>query len=253
MNLKCAATRPTLMLSTAALLLAIAPLAQVATAQTPTMDTPPADARSDGQSYQTFYLAYATDRDSLNDIATDMRNVLPRAKFFEVRSQNAISMRGTPDDVALAQKIVADLDRPRKVYRLTYTITDGGQAGSARHYTLIVAPGDKTVFKQGERVPIVVGSSGKDASEGSNVQYMDVGLNIDALLSTSGDALTLRCKVEMSSLDTQTAGARDPDVRQTVLEGTSALEPGKALVLGSLDTPGTTKHQEVEVVAELVR
>lgn len=37
------------------------------------------------------------------------------------------------------------------------------------------------------------------------------------------------------------------------LEGTSTLVQGKRLALGTFDVPGTTRHQEVEVVSELVR
>jgi type II secretory pathway component GspD/PulD (secretin) len=240
-----------------AILLAFTLIARTAPAQTPITDSKAVDAKSDQQIYQTFYLTYATDQNSLNDIQTDLRNMLPRAKVYGVQSQNAITLRGTPDDIAMAQKIVADLDRPRKVYRLTYTITDSdsSQPNGARHYTLIVASGDRTVFKEGGRVPIVVGSTAKDASERSEVQYLDVGLSINASLATSADALTLRSKLELSSLATQTtsAGARDPDLHQTVLEDTSTLIPGKPLILGSLDTPGTTRHEEVEVLAELVK
>jgi hypothetical protein len=38
-----------------------------------------------------------------------------------------------------------------------------------------------------------------------------------------------------------------------VLDGLSALVPGKPQILGSFDVPGNTRHEEVEVVAELVR
>jgi len=257
MNLKCAATRrSTLIFASATIVLAFAALSRLAAAQTPAADAKPAEGQIDQQTYETFYLTYATDRDCLNDIQTALRNMLPRAAIFGVETQNAIIVRGTPAEIAMARKLTADLDRPRKVYRLTYTITDfgGNQPGSTRHYTLIVAPGDRTVFKQGDRVPIVVGSTAQDTGQSTSVQYMDVGLNIDALLSTSADALTLHSKIELSSVGAQSSGAgtRDPDVRQTVLQGASTLVPGKPLVLGSLDTPGTTRHEEVEVIAELV-
>jgi hypothetical protein len=42
-------------------------------------------------------------------------------------------------------------------------------------------------------------------------------------------------------------------IRQTKLEGMSTLAPGKPMVLGSLDIPGTTRHEEIEVVSDLVR
>ncbi len=242
------------------LLLALAFLAPTANAQDQTQTAPckPAETKPDPEIYQTLYLANATDAQSINDIQTALRNTLPRARFYSVHSQGAITVRATPDDIQLAQKVLADLDRPRKVYRLTYKITetDNGQSKGTQHFTLIVATGDRTVFKQGDRVPIVTGKSGGGATpQDSQVQYADVGLNIDASLTASSDALTLRTKLEVSSLANQSAGtgARDPDIRQTVLEETAALVPSKPLVLGSLDVPGTTRHEEIEVVAEPVR
>jgi hypothetical protein len=38
-----------------------------------------------------------------------------------------------------------------------------------------------------------------------------------------------------------------------MLEGMSTLAQGKPMVLGSLDIPGSTRHEEIEVVSELVR
>jgi hypothetical protein len=37
-----------------------------------------------------------------------------------------------------------------------------------------------------------------------------------------------------------------------MLEGMSSLTVGKPVVLGSLDVPGTTRRQEIEVVTELL-
>jgi type II secretory pathway component GspD/PulD (secretin) len=258
MNLKCAACpRLRLLFVCSTLLLALALFTRTASAQTPDADTKPAETKPDQQPYQTFYLTYATDRQSLNDIQTALRNMIPRAKIFGVETNKAIIVRGTADDIVMAQKLIADLDKPRKVYRLTYTISDmDNPSKGGQRYTLIVASGDRTTFKQGDRVPIITGRTGDDpAPPSSQVQYVDVGTNIDATLSTSADALTLNTKFELSSVANPSAGlnAGDPDIRQTVLQETSTLMPGKPLVLGSLDLPGTTQHQEIQVVAELVR
>jgi general secretion pathway protein D len=67
----------------------------------------------DEQAVQTFYLANAWQQNDLNDVQTALRNVLPNTKVFGVQSQNAIVMRGTPDELLLAQKLVSDLDKPR--------------------------------------------------------------------------------------------------------------------------------------------
>ena len=67
----------------------------------------------DEQAVQTFYLANAWQQNDLNDVQTALRNVLPNSKVYGVQSQNAIVMRGTPDELLLAQKIISDLDKPR--------------------------------------------------------------------------------------------------------------------------------------------
>ena len=67
----------------------------------------------DEQAVQTFYLTNAWQQNDLNDVQTALRNVLPSAKVYGVASQNAIVMRGTPDELLLAEKLIDDLDKPR--------------------------------------------------------------------------------------------------------------------------------------------
>jgi type II secretory pathway component GspD/PulD (secretin) len=210
-------------------------------------------AKQDTDQTQTFFLKNITERNDLNDIMTDLRNVINRAKIYSVASQNAITMHASAEDLQAAQKLIAEIDRPKKVYRITYTITesDSGKKTGVEHYSLIVASDNKSVFKQGNRIPIVTGSFDKDNS-GANtqIQYLDVGMNIEAYVSGVG----LHTKIEQSSVadEKSNVGIQDPLVRQTMLEGTSTFTSGKAIPLGSIDIPGTTRHQDIDVVAELV-
>ena len=73
---------------------------------------------------QTFFLKNVRDNHQLNDIQTALRNMLNRARIYGEASENAIIVRGTEEDLAAAQKMIAELDRPMQVYRVTYTITD---------------------------------------------------------------------------------------------------------------------------------
>ena len=66
----------------------------------------------DEQAVQTFYLTNAWQQNDLNDVQTALRNVMPNAKVYGVQSQNAIVMRGTPDELLLAQQLIDDLDKP---------------------------------------------------------------------------------------------------------------------------------------------
>lgn len=220
-------------------------------------ETRPAPPPQAPETVQTVFLSNVTGQNDLNDISTDLRNVMPRAKIFPVQSQNAITLRATEEDLATAQKLIAELDRPRKVYRLTYTISDfeNDKRTGSQHYVVLALAGERTIFKQGSRVPIVIGTVEKETTaQSSEIQYLDVGLSIEATVSGSPENLILRSKVEQSSLRGEKSAvvAPDPVVRQTVLQGSTELVQGKPTVLGSLDIPGTTSREEIEVVAELV-
>jgi general secretion pathway protein D len=67
----------------------------------------------DEAAVETFYLTNAWQQNDLNDVQTALRNVLPGAKVYGVASQNAIVMKGTPDELMLAQKLIGDLDKAR--------------------------------------------------------------------------------------------------------------------------------------------
>lgn len=218
--------------------------------------TPPAPAQP--SSVQTFYLTNLTQASDANEVTTALRNLLePTVKSYLVPSQNAIVMRGTPDQLALAQKLLTDLDRAKKIYRLTYTTSemDGGKRIGSQHFSLVVVPGVRTVLKQGSRVPVVTGSTAPGTTTSkTDVTYLDVGLNIDASVDSYGDGVRLRTKIEQSGVAEERSGlgTEDPVIRQTLMEGTSILSPGKPLTLGSLDVLGSTRHMDVEVILEVL-
>ena len=142
-----------------------------------------------------------------------------------------------------------------KTYRLTYTLTetDGGKRVGTQHFAMIVVSGRKTVLKQGNRVPLVTGSVSTSGGPQMQVQYLDIGLNIDASIEESNDVVKLNTAVEQSSIAEEKSGlgTQDPIVRQAKLEGTSILTPGKPLILGSMDT-STARRLDIEVVMEHV-
>jgi len=67
----------------------------------------------DETAVQTFYLTNAWQQNDLTDVATAVRNILTGIKIYNVPSQNAIVIRGTPDELLLAQKLINDLDKAR--------------------------------------------------------------------------------------------------------------------------------------------
>jgi type II secretory pathway component GspD/PulD (secretin) len=213
---------------------------------------------------QTFYLKNASQSADANEIIAALRNMLPpEAKVYLVVSQDAVIIRSTPEQLVLAQKLLNDLDLPKKTYRLTYTVTevDAGKRVGTQHFAMVTALGQNIQLKQGSKVPVATGSYNATATTGDHpspagVQtqntYIDVGMSFDATLSAMGDGAMLKSDVDQSSLAPETSGVgpQDPIVRQTELRGVYYLTAGKPLVIGSLDIPGTTRRLDIEVLME---
>ncbi|HEX3969513.1 MAG TPA: hypothetical protein VHW70_16200 [Edaphobacter sp.] len=207
---------------------------------------------------KTYYLSNTFQQSDANEILIAIRNVVDRsARIFLVASRNAIEVLATPDQQAVVEKVIADLDRPRKAYRLTFTLadSDNGKRVGVQHFSIIVAAGQRTTLKQGSKIPVLTGST-KDPGD-TQFQYLDIGMNFDVSLDDSPGGLRLKAKVEDSSVGSPSeygnaSGplASEPIIHQTALEGTAIVTLGKPLTLGSVDVAGSTRHIDIEVVAE---
>jgi len=111
--------------------------------------------RNPAQRLPNVFLTNLTQQNELNDVQTLLRNMLSHARIYAIPSKNSISIHGSPEDVALARKIIAEFDHPRMVYRITYTFTDKDsdkQAGT-QTIALVAASGEKTTLKQAAGSP----------------------------------------------------------------------------------------------------
>src|SRR5260370_4573574 len=62
---------------------------------------------------KTFYLANLSQPTELQDVVNALRQILEISRIQPLPTQGAIVVRGTPDQVALAQKLVTDLDKSK--------------------------------------------------------------------------------------------------------------------------------------------
>src|SRR5580700_639543 len=62
---------------------------------------------------KTFYLSNLSQASELQDVVNAIRSVLDVQRVQQLLSQNAVVVRGTPDQIALAEKLVDDLDKAR--------------------------------------------------------------------------------------------------------------------------------------------
>ena|SRR5580704_1914935 len=62
---------------------------------------------------KTFYLTNLSQPTELQDVVNTLRQILEINRLQPLPTQSAIVVRGTPDQIALAQKLVSDLDKPK--------------------------------------------------------------------------------------------------------------------------------------------
>src|SRR5947209_4925069 len=62
---------------------------------------------------KTFYLGNVATPTDLQDVVNAIRTILEVQRIQQIPSQNAIVVRGTPDQLALAQKMIDDIDKSK--------------------------------------------------------------------------------------------------------------------------------------------
>ncbi|MGA8532012.1 MAG: secretin N-terminal domain-containing protein, partial [Acidobacteriaceae bacterium] len=67
----------------------------------------------DQQAVETFYLHNVAQQNDFTEVQTVLRNLFQNARINGVASENAIVMRGTPDELLLARRLIDDLDKAR--------------------------------------------------------------------------------------------------------------------------------------------
>ncbi len=71
-----------------------------------------------------FYLSNVTSPQELQEVITTLRQVIEVNKLFNYSSQNAIIVRADPARMALVEKIIADLDKPKAEVLVDVTVME---------------------------------------------------------------------------------------------------------------------------------
>src|SRR5579863_7149608 len=118
---------------------------------------------------KTFYLANLSQPTELQDVVNAMRQILEISRIQPLPSQSAIVVRGTPDQIALAQKLVGDLDKAKSEVVVDVAVL---QISKDKKRTLgISPPTSATVQLQ----PNVTTSSTSTTTNGTNTSNGSTG------------------------------------------------------------------------------
>ena len=138
-------------------------------------------------------------------------------------------------------------EAPLSFYKLDYVLRElqDGKAINSRTYSMTVENRGRGSTKTGARVPVTV-------STDKGIQYMDIGVNIDCLVRSREDFVTLNTTIEVSSfaLPEQSAASGTPPVLRNMRTQMEAAVPvGKPTVIGIIDDANSTKRYEIAVTA----
>jgi len=86
---------------------------------------------------KTFFLANLSQATELQDVSNTLRQILEITKIQPLPSQNAIVVRGTPDQIAMAEKLVNDFDKARPEVVIDVAIL---QVSRDKAHTLGISP-----------------------------------------------------------------------------------------------------------------
>ena len=139
---------------------------------------------------------------------------------------------------------------PKHYYKLNFVLreTDEGKVVNQRTFTLNISaepphvggvPPEWWNVRSGTRVPI---SGSKD------VNYLDVGVNLDVRAEEVPEGLQMQITSEVSSLGTENgAAASAPAIRQVKVRSAVQAPIGKPTVVFTADDPASKHRFELEV------
>jgi len=193
------------------------------------------------QAVQTFYLTNVSQQNDFTDIQTALRNMFQTAKIYGVASQNAIIMRGTPDELLLAQKLIDDLDKPKPEVVLDVAVLEVSR--NFEQTIGIQLPQTATVALQSSNYN-QTNSSSSSSSSSSTTSSTSNGLTLNSLahLNATNFAVTIgQAQANLLLTDTSTKILQNPRIR--ALDGQEAsLKIGERIPIatGSYQTGAAT-------------
>jgi len=126
-----------------------------------------------------FYLQNITSVQELNEIATSVRSVTEIRRLYTYNAQNAVIARGTVDQVALVEKLLGDLDKPKPEVLVDVIVMETS-TGRTRDLAATVVSGDTPGLKIYSRPTEAAAASALDNLK--NLGYADWTVNLPGVL-----------------------------------------------------------------------
>jgi hypothetical protein len=135
---------------------------------------------------------------------------------------------------------------PKHYYRLNYVLkeSDEGKVINQRAFVMSASTEGPSwrSLRAGSRLPLV-GANAKD------VNYIDVGVNIDTRIQDAGDGLAMEVTTDITSTGTDGSNGTPPLLRQVKVRSEALIPLSKPTLLFYADDPASRHRFELEVTA----
>jgi general secretion pathway protein D len=129
---------------------------------------------------KTFYLSNLSQPTELQDVVNAMRTILEVSRIQQLPSQGAIVVRGTPDQVALAQKLVDDLDKAKPEVLVEIAVM---QVSRDRAHTLGINPPTSVSVTLQPNITTTPTTTGTTGGTTTTTGSTSNGINLNTLAS----------------------------------------------------------------------
>jgi general secretion pathway protein D len=167
---------------------------------------------------KTFYLSNLSQPTELQDVVNAMRTILEVSRIQQLPSQGAVVVRGTPDQVALAQKLVDDLDKAKPEVLIEVAVM---QVSRDKSHTLGINPPTSLSVQLQSNVNPTTSTSTTTTTTTSSTSTNGVSLNTLANLNANDFAVTISPATATALMaDNDTKIIQNPQIR--ALDGQKA-------------------------------
>lgn len=140
----------------------------------------------------------------------------------------------------------AAANAPKHFYRLSYVLKESDEGKIINQRSFVMSASTEGAawrsLRAGSRLPLA-GANPKD------VNYIDVGVNIDTRVQDAGDGLAMDVTTDISSTGSENSGSAPPVIRQVKVRSEALIPIGKPTLLFSADDPASRHRFELEVTA----
>ena len=167
---------------------------------------------------KTFYLSNLSQPTELQDVVNAMRTILEVSRIQQLPSQGAIVVRGTPDQVALAQKLVDDLDKAKPEVLIEVAVM---QVSRDKAHTLGINPPTSVTVQLQPNISSTTSTTGTGTSTGTSTSSNGINLNTLANLDATDFQVTIPQATATALMsDNDTKVIQNPQIR--ALDGQKA-------------------------------